>query len=161
MYCSTPIFLCWSKFSLAVFIQICQQRGEDQDAYMGRFHKRALDCYDLVTEEVQVNGCLHGMMEQNRIFLEYFPFPSFSRLTEGRQTHQWIHLEDLEVQFCSPAQSHCSIHEEEEVDGKRPLRNVRKPEPPDQWSQHMAGGRPDNILFYHHSCTEQRKPQLH
>lgn len=46
--------------------------GKDLDIYVKRFHKRALDCYDLVDEEVLVNVCLHDMRKEYRIFLEIY-----------------------------------------------------------------------------------------
>lgn len=47
---------------------------------MRRFHEKALDCCDLVDEQVLVKICLHDMAEEYIIFLENLSFPSFSKL---------------------------------------------------------------------------------
>lgn len=51
---------------------------------MRRFHKKALECCDLMDEGVLVNVCLHGMTKEYRIFLENLS-SSFSKLMEETQ----------------------------------------------------------------------------
>lgn len=53
------------------------------DAYVRRFHQRALDYCDLLVEEVLVYVGLYGMLEKYRIFLESLSFPSSSRLMKA------------------------------------------------------------------------------
>lgn len=54
-----------------------------------RFHERALDCSDAVDEETLVDMCLHGMVNEYRVYLENLTFPSFSRLMEtARRTNE-------------------------------------------------------------------------
>lgn len=65
--------------------------GEDLDLYVKRFHNKALDCINLVDEEVLVNVCLHGMNEEYRVFLENLTFSSFSKLMKAaRQTNESV-----------------------------------------------------------------------
>lgn len=52
-----------------MWIYICQQISWE-----------ATDYCDPVDEEVLVNVCLYGMLEEYHIFLGNLPFPSFSRL---------------------------------------------------------------------------------
>lgn len=56
--------------------------GEDLDVYLRRFSERAMDCCNLVGEEVLIDVCLHGAMEEYEIFLENLSIPSFSRFME-------------------------------------------------------------------------------
>lgn len=49
--------------------------------HVKEFHKKVLGCCDLVTEEVLIDVCLHGMMEEYRIFLEsLFLFQGYWKL---------------------------------------------------------------------------------
>lgn len=63
---------------------------------MKRFHEKAFCCYNPVTEDVLVDSCLHGMIEDNR----YLPKESitffFPRLMEAG-TRTKISQKDLKV----------------------------------------------------------------
>lgn len=41
-----------------------------------------MDCCELVDEEVLVNVCLHGMLEEYRVFLEKFVFFLYEQVRE-------------------------------------------------------------------------------
>lgn len=63
---------------------------EDLDAYVRRFHDKALNSSDLVEEKMLVDVCLLGMMEY-RIFIENFSFPFFFKLMEAsRRTNESV-----------------------------------------------------------------------
>lgn len=69
--------------SLAVLKLTRQYSSEDLDAYIRRFHEKALGCCHQVDEEMLADICLHGMTEENGVFLEDLSFPSFSKLIEA------------------------------------------------------------------------------
>lgn len=58
----------------------CQYLGKEMDAYMNRFHEKALYCCNPVAEDLVVEVCVHGMIEDCRIYLENLSFSYFSRL---------------------------------------------------------------------------------
>lgn len=63
----------------------------DLDLYVRRFHEKALGYYDSVDEEVLVNVCLHGILNEYRLFLKNLSFPSFSRpMRAVRQTNKSV-----------------------------------------------------------------------
>lgn len=47
----------------------------EEDAYMRRFHNRALNCCDSIEERMIADVCLHVVMKEYRI-LENLSFPS-------------------------------------------------------------------------------------
>lgn len=53
------------------------------DAYVKHFHERALDCCDLVAEDVLVDICLHGMREDYHVHLNIVHLSLFLRLIEA------------------------------------------------------------------------------
>lgn len=65
------------KFTLVELSRTRQHPGKNLDAYIQRFHKKAVGCYNAVVEELLVDVCLLGVMEENRIFLEFVFFLSF------------------------------------------------------------------------------------
>lgn len=71
------------NITLAELRRTHQYLGEDLDAYVKRFHKKALESCGLELEEVLVDLCLHGMTKEYKIFLENLSCSSFSRLMEA------------------------------------------------------------------------------
>lgn len=66
-------------------------KGEDLHVYVRRLHEKALDCCDLVEEEILLNVCLHDRIKEYSIFLENLSFPSCSKLMEdGRRTNELV-----------------------------------------------------------------------
>lgn len=58
---------------------------------MKRFRERALDCSDAVDEEMLVDVCLHGIANEDGVYLENLAFPSFSKLIEAaRRTNESV-----------------------------------------------------------------------
>lgn len=47
------------------------------DAYVRRFHEKALDYCDPIAEEVFVDVCLYGMLEEYKILFENLSFSYF------------------------------------------------------------------------------------
>lgn len=73
-------------FTLFVWLNLAkhgQYLGEDLEAYVKRFHEKALDCCDLVTEDVMGDIYLHAIIEDYRIYFVSLSFSSFSRLIEA------------------------------------------------------------------------------
>lgn len=97
-------FLCIAKFSLAKLGRTRRHPRVDLNAYVMRFHERALDCCNLMAEEVIVDVCFHGMLEEYCIFLEMFSI--FFQVDGIGSLHQWVIEQDLEVRFSSQTQSH-------------------------------------------------------
>lgn len=71
---NTKFFRREAKFSLTELDRTKQYPEGDLDLYVKSFHERAIDCRDLVDEEVLINICLYGMLEEYRIFLENLSF---------------------------------------------------------------------------------------
>lgn len=68
-----------------------QYPRENLDAYVKLFHVRALNYYDLVIEDVLLDACLRGTIEDYRIYLENLSPSPFSRLMEAvRRTNASI-----------------------------------------------------------------------
>lgn len=66
---------------------------EDLDIYVKRSRDKALDYYDPVKERMLVDICLHGMLEEYRIFLENIFVSSFSKIIEAaRLTNGTVHI---------------------------------------------------------------------
>lgn len=82
-----------------------QYYGEDLDVYMRRFHEKALDCCNIVDEEVLVNVCVHSMREEYNIFLENLSFTSFSKSLKQLAT-QINQCTGLQGQRCNQTQPH-------------------------------------------------------
>lgn len=79
-----------AKFTLVELGKLRQYSWEDLDAYMKRFHKKTLNCDNLVAEDVLVNVCLEGMIEDYWIYLGIFRI-SLSRLIEvARRTNKSV-----------------------------------------------------------------------
>lgn len=51
--------------------------SKDLDLYVKKFYEEELDCCDPVDEEVLVNVCLHGMVDEYPVHVEYVSFPFF------------------------------------------------------------------------------------
>lgn len=60
-----------------------QYPREDLDEYVKRFHEMALYYNDLVVEDVLVDLCLQGLIEDYIIYLENLLFPFSSKLMEA------------------------------------------------------------------------------
>lgn len=80
---NTKFFCTEAKFSIVELERMRQHPGQDMDIYMRRFHERAIDCCDPAAEEILVDICLRGMMEEYHKFLENLSFSSLSRLMEA------------------------------------------------------------------------------
>lgn len=88
---NTKFFFTEAKYTLAELGCTLQYACQDLDLYVKRFHDKALDCVDLVDEEVLVNICLHGMNDKYSIFLEHVKFSSFSNLMKAaRRTNESV-----------------------------------------------------------------------
>lgn len=83
MLFNAKFFCAEARFTLAELGRTRQHLGEDLDVYVKRFRKRALDCSDAVDKETLVDVCLHGMVNEYRVYLENLTFPSFSKLMEA------------------------------------------------------------------------------
>lgn len=80
-----------AKFTLVELSRTRQYSGEDLDVYVRRFRERALYCSDAVDEETLIGVCLHGMVNEYRVYLENLTFPSFSKLIEAaRRTNESV-----------------------------------------------------------------------
>lgn len=51
-----------------------QYLGRNPDAYIKRFYEKAFDCCIPVNEDILVDVCLHGMIEDKHTYLEYVTF---------------------------------------------------------------------------------------
>lgn len=60
----TKFFCIEAKFTFAGLGRTRKYLREDVNAYMKRFHERALDYCDPVVEDVLVDACLHGITEE-------------------------------------------------------------------------------------------------
>lgn len=87
----TKFFYAEAKFSLTELCQTRQHLGNDLDAYVRRFHEKAMDRCDSVAEEVLSNIWFHSMVNKYITFLENLSFLSFSVLMEvGRRTSELV-----------------------------------------------------------------------
>lgn len=59
-----------TRFTLVELGRTRQYSNEYLNVYVRRFHEKALDCCDLVDEEMHVDVCLHVMTEEYMVFLE-------------------------------------------------------------------------------------------
>lgn len=77
-----------ARFTLAELDWTRQHSNEDLGICMRTFHKNAhtLDCCDPVSKEILVSVCLHGMVEEYRVFLEILSFSSFAKLMKSLVT---------------------------------------------------------------------------
>lgn len=66
---NTKFFCVEAKFTLAELGRTCPYQGEHLDAYVKRFHEKAMDCCDPVTEDALVDVCLHSVIEGYQIYL--------------------------------------------------------------------------------------------
>lgn len=80
--CFTPSSLMLKASSLTERGHVRQRLEEGIDAYMKRFREKALNCCSPGEEKTLAQICLHGMLEEYRIFLEKLCF-SFSKLMEA------------------------------------------------------------------------------
>lgn len=61
------------------------------DLYVRRIQEKTLDCCNTVDEEVLVNACLHGMLDEYHVYLENLSFLSFFMLMEAaRRTNEFV-----------------------------------------------------------------------
>lgn len=69
------------------------------NAYVTKFNEKELDSYNPVAKNILVDICLHGMIEDYRIYLKNLSFSSFSRLMEPVRWKNRTRQKDLEIQF--------------------------------------------------------------
>lgn len=63
-----------TEFSFVELDGTLQYPKEDMDIYLKSFNDRALDCCDQMVEQVLVDVCLVGTIEEYRIFVENLLF---------------------------------------------------------------------------------------
>lgn len=60
-----------ANFTLIELNYIHQRPGDNLDIYMKRFYDKALDSCNPTEERMLVDICLHGMLEESRIWRTY------------------------------------------------------------------------------------------
>lgn len=80
-----------ARFILGELGHTRQHWNKDLNVYVRRFSENALDCCYLVSKEMLVSVCLHGMAEENMLFLENLSFLSFAKLMKAaRRTNDSV-----------------------------------------------------------------------
>lgn len=74
---NTKIFCAEAKYTLAEFGCTRQFPSEDLNLYVRKFQEKALDCCDLIDEDVLVNVFLHDMNNEYGVFLKNLSVPLF------------------------------------------------------------------------------------
>lgn len=82
-YSTSNSFVGKPSFFLLSSMGCNNTKKKDPNAYIKRFHERSLNYYDPLVDEVLVDVCLHGMLEEYTIFLNNLSFPCLSRLMEA------------------------------------------------------------------------------
>lgn len=126
---------------------------EDLDKYVRRFHGKTLVCNPVV-DAVLINVCLHGMLDEYRIFGE-FSFSTFSRLMEAaRGINESVQRTSRSDPTVQP--SHGSIFRSLSGQWSWPLRKVKRSDHPVRRSQPIEGESLHNSLFCHHFLIASR-----
>lgn len=86
---NTKFFCAETEFTLAKLGTMRQYLREDLDAYVKMLHETNLDCCNLVAEDVLVDVCLYGLIEDYRIYMENLSFSSISWVMQAARRTNW------------------------------------------------------------------------
>lgn len=135
-----------------------QYPREDLDEYVKRFHEMALYYNDLVVEDVLLDLCLQGLIEDYIIYLENLLFPFSSKLMEAaRPTNEPLRKTSRSSSLIWSSSLVRSAPK------KRPLVlaiEKSKGALPLQRNNHMIRRRQSNFQFYHPSHAGRRRLQV-
>lgn len=74
---NAKFFCTKAKFSQVKLGRTRQFLGKDLDLYVKRFHEKAFNCRNANDEEIMVDVCLHGMVNDIVSFWRTFHSPPF------------------------------------------------------------------------------------